>query len=90
MYISIVGEWVGGKMKFRLGTPDGAGAWVRLAIKYNYTKSKICLNQNSTLYYAGIHKLSQVGWLRRLCGGMVAEAMWWDGCGGYVVGGWIN
>ena len=29
-----------------------------------------------------------VGWLRRLCGGLVAEAMWWVGCGcgGYVVG----
>ena len=27
----------------------------------------------------------RVGWLRRLCGGLVAEAMWWVGCGGYVV-----
>ena len=30
-----------------------------------------------------------MGWLRRLCGGLVAEAMWWVGCGGYVVGGWV-
>ena len=30
-----------------------------------------------------------MGWLRRLCGGLVAEAMWWVGCGGYVVGGKI-
>ena len=33
--------------------------------------------QTSTTYYMGINKLSQVGWLQRLCGGMVAEAMWW-------------
>ena len=28
-----------------------------------------------------------VGRLRRLCGGLVAEAMCWVGCGGYVLGG---
>ena len=31
--------------------------------------------QPSTMPNMEINKLSQVGWLRRLCGGMVAEAM---------------
>ena len=31
-----------------------------------------------------------VGWLRRLCGGLVAEAMCWVGCGGFMVGGWLG
>ena len=30
-----------------------------------------------------------MGWLRRLYGGLVAEAIRWVGCGGHVVGGKI-
>ena len=45
--------------------------------------------QPSTVPNTWLNKLSRVGLLWRICGGMVAEAMWWHGCGGYVVG-WLR